>query len=140
MLYEEVLKLYDRFRLMHYKSVFNHIKEREGSLSATEAYSVDVIYLLGNPTIKQFSDYLGISQPNATYKINSLVEKGYIKRIPSDTDKREHNLQVSEKFHGYYDMQNQRLIDVAQQLESELPPDELKALASLLNKLCSAVE
>ena len=78
MLYDEVLTLYNRSRLMHYRTLFGHIHEKDGSLSATEAFAADVIYLLGEPSIKEFSDHLGISQPNATYKVNSLISKGYV--------------------------------------------------------------
>ena len=31
------------------------------------------------PTISDFAQTLGISQPNATYKANNLAQKGYIK-------------------------------------------------------------
>ena len=78
MLYDALIGLYDKFRLVHYRSVFSRIREKAGSLSATEAYAADVIHLLKNPTIKQFSEYLGISQPNATYKVvsNSYTAQG----------------------------------------------------------------
>ncbi|MEZ4509662.1 MAG: hypothetical protein R2912_09905 [Eubacteriales bacterium] len=37
--------------------------EKAGSLSATEAFSAEVIYLLGNPTVGEFAEYIGISSP-----------------------------------------------------------------------------
>jgi len=85
-LYDRIADLYDRLRLLHYGRLFSRIREREGSLSATEAFSVDAIYLLGEPTIKQFSDFLGISQPNATYKVANLTEKGYVEKTPSEEE------------------------------------------------------
>jgi hypothetical protein len=44
------------------------LREKAGSLSATEAFSAEVIYLLDHPTIGEFADFIGISQPNASYK------------------------------------------------------------------------
>lgn len=76
MLSQEILDLYKKSRLMTYRAMFGRIREKTGSLSATEAYAVDVIYLLGSPTITQLAETLGISQPNATYKVNNLVAKG----------------------------------------------------------------
>ena len=73
MLSQEILDLYKKSRLMTYRAMFGRIREKTGSLSATEAYAVDVIYLLGSPTITQLAETLGISQPNATYKVNNLV-------------------------------------------------------------------
>ena len=61
MLSQEILDLYKKSRLMTYRAMFGRIREKTGSLSATEAYAVDVIYLLGSPTITQLAETLGIS-------------------------------------------------------------------------------
>jgi len=45
-LYEKMLELYNRSRLAQYRRLFGRIKERPGSLSATEGYALDVIYLI----------------------------------------------------------------------------------------------
>lgn len=65
-----ISRCYARFRLITYRSMFRLLRERDSSLSAAEAFAVDVIYLLQEPTIKEFADCLGISQPNATYKVD----------------------------------------------------------------------
>ena len=54
--------------------------------------SMEVMMALGEPTIAQFSHMMNLSTPNAAYKINSLVKKGYVERIQSTTDKREYRL------------------------------------------------
>ena len=55
------LKLYRRLRLDGYRKLFGAVQEREGSLSAMEAFSADLINLLGEPTLRQFAEYSGIS-------------------------------------------------------------------------------
>ena len=45
-----ITRCYERFRLMSYRGLFRLLRERDGSLSATEAFAVDVIYLLRGPT------------------------------------------------------------------------------------------
>lgn len=72
-----ILRLQNWLRLESYKKMFHTLREKTGSLSATEAFSADVIHLLGRPTLGQFAATLGISQPNATYKVNNLAAKGY---------------------------------------------------------------
>ena len=99
MLSQEILDLYKKSRLMTYRAMFGRIREKTGSLSATEAYAVDVIYLLGSPTITQLAETLGISQPNATYKVNNLVAKGYACKTISEDDKRECRVTVGERFY-----------------------------------------
>ena len=61
MLSQEILDLYKKSRLMTYRAMFGRIREKTGSLSATEAYAVDVIYLLGSPTITQLAETLGFA-------------------------------------------------------------------------------
>ncbi|MBR5381705.1 MAG: MarR family transcriptional regulator [Oscillospiraceae bacterium] len=135
MLYDSIAELYDRLRLLHYGRLFSRIREREGSLSATEAFSVDAIYLLGEPTIKQFSDFLGISQPNATYKVANLTEKGYVKKMPSEEDRREYRLRVSDKFYGYYGDGTLPIAKAAEKLSRSFTEEELGAFERVLTEL-----
>ncbi|MFR9066277.1 MAG: MarR family transcriptional regulator [Faecalibacterium prausnitzii] len=46
---------------------------------------------MGEPTIAEFSRMMQISTPNAAYKIGSLVQKGYVEKIQSTTDRREYS-------------------------------------------------
>ena len=100
-----VSDLYRNLRLSHYRNLFGQLREKAGSLSATEAFSAEVIYLLNRPTIGEFADFIGISQPNASYKVTSLVAKGYLERISSEDDHREAHLCVTKKFLDYYGRQ-----------------------------------
>ena len=140
MLYFELCRLYHRFRLMHYRNLFSRIREKDGSLSATEAYSVDAIYLLGEPTIKSFSDFIGISQSNATYKINSLISKGYIERIPSADDRREFRLRITDKFFSYYDRDIPFIADATNRLREEYSDAELETFERMIRSLCESVK
>ena len=45
---------------------------------------------------------MGISTPNAAYKIGSLVKKGYVEKIQSTTDRREYFLRPTQKYIDYY--------------------------------------
>ena len=98
-------QIYRYLRLVHYQNLFATISEKPGSLSATEAFSAEVIYLMGEPTIGEFADFIGISQPNASYKVISLVSKGYITKEACENDKRECRLVVTQKFLDYYGTQ-----------------------------------
>lgn len=46
MLEQEFKRLYRKFRLWHYRTIFAQVGERSGSLTATEALSAEVIFLL----------------------------------------------------------------------------------------------
>ena len=140
MLNDEIIDLYKRFRLMTYRELFGRIRDRDGSLSATEAYAVDVIFLLKNPTITQLADALGISQPNATYKVNNLVAKGYVTKTISEDDKRECRLQVCDRFYKYYGNLDHFADRAAAALEQEFSPEDLQTFQQMLRALGKHVE
>lgn len=140
MLYDRIKALYEHSRLEHYRKLFGRIREKDGSLSATEAYSADVIYLLGNPTVSAFADLLGISQPNATYKINNLASKGYVTRTYSDTDRRECRVSVANKFYAYYDTDYPFLAKAVDRLSEKYSPEELALCERILADLTDAMQ
>ena len=103
-------EVYDKFKLNFYRNIFQGFAKREASLTATETFCVEVIYALDRPTINQLGNFLQLSQPNIAYKVNNLVKKGYVKKIQSKEDKREYFLEVTEKFHNYYDIKNEYML------------------------------
>lgn len=135
MLYDEVITLYKKLRLMHYRELFGRIREKDGSLSATEAFAADTVYLLGNPTLSQFAQALGVSQPNATYKANNLVAKGYIKKTLSPDDKRECRLMAADKFYSYYDTQCEFISKTLDKLRNQFSDTELEVFEKMLHAL-----
>ncbi|MBQ2896372.1 MAG: MarR family transcriptional regulator [Oscillospiraceae bacterium] len=140
MLTDDVINLYKRFRLLNYREMFGRIHEKDGSLSATEAFAADVIYLLEKPTITQLADTLGISQPNATYKVNNLAAKGYVQKTVSEDDRRECRLSVSDRFHSYYNPRDRFIQDAVKKLEASYSPEALETFAGMLRALSEAVD
>ena len=140
MLTSAITDLFKRFRLMNYRQLFGRIRERDGSLSATEAYTVDVIFLLNNPTITQLADTLGISQPNATYKVNNLVAKGYVVKAISEDDRRECRLQLGPKFYHYFADSNRFIDRAAEELTQKFSPEELETFSAVLRALIEEVK
>ena len=140
MLYDRIKDLYEHFRLEHYRELFGRIREKDGSLSATEAYAADVIYLLGDPTVSAFADVLGISQPNATYKINNLASKGYAVRSVSDADRRECRVSVGDRFFSYYNTDYPFIARGIESLAQSYSPEELALFERMLRDLTNALE
>ena len=127
--------IYTKFRVLYYRDVFQRIKNRELSLTTTEVYCVEIIYNLGKPTIQEFANFIGISSPNATYKVNSLIRKGYVKKVQSEEDKREFHIEVTEKYYRYYNI-NEKYLDIVQnRLRETLSPDEFEMFNKTLKKI-----
>ncbi|MDO4754474.1 MAG: MarR family transcriptional regulator, partial [Bacillota bacterium] len=88
MLEQLFIDIYDKFKLNFYKNIFKAFAKKDDTLTVTESFCLEVIYSLKNPTISELSKYLGISQPNTTYKVNELIRKGYVVKKQDENDKR----------------------------------------------------
>ncbi len=139
MLKEKFEKVYRLFRMEFYKHLFCLVKEREGSLSAVELSSAELIFLMNRPTVKQFADFIEISQPNATYKVKTLTEKGYIKKIPSDEDGREYTLAVTDKFLKYYSADNTYGDFIWNKMKDNLSNEEIQKISDVMTLLTDKV-
>ena len=124
--------VYDKFKLQFYRRVFDLVRERDGSLSAMEAFSLEVIKMLNQPTVGQFADFLNISQSNATYKVNNLIKKGYLERENSQVDRREYHLILSEKYYGYMDLLTSYELKVVERMKERFSPDDAEKLDEML--------
>lgn len=132
MLEKSFIEVYDKFKLQFYRKVFELVRERDGSLSAMEAFSLEVIKMLDNPTVGQFADFLNISQSNATYKVNNLIKKGYLERQNSQTDRREYHLILSEKFYRYAELLTSYEIKVMERMKERFGQEDLEKLDEML--------
>ncbi len=132
MLETNFIRVYDKFKIEFFRRLFGLVKEREGSLSAMEAFAVEIIHQMQSPTISQFADFLGISQSNATYKVNSLIKKGYIMKENSDIDRREYHLKLNEKYYNYNGLMKGYVDTVMQRIDERFTPDEVQTFARML--------
>jgi len=132
MLEDMFKEVYTKFKLHFYRGIFERLHERNSSLSAAESYAVEVIHALNNPTISQFAAFLQISQPNATYKINALIKKGYIEKIKSSSDKREYFLKTTVKFLNYYAINQNYISVIMQRIHERFTPEETEQLTNML--------
>ena len=132
MLEKNFIAVFDKFKFRFFRRVFDLVRERDGSLSAMEAFSLEMIEMLGRPTVGQFADFLNISQSNATYKVNSLIRKGYLIRENSDIDRREYHLVLSEKFYNYMSLLTTYEHTVIQRILERFPEEDLAVFSRML--------
>lgn len=135
MVEEKFLEVYDKFKLEFFRRIFELVREREGSLSAMEAFSIEVIHALHEPTIGKFADFLNISQSNATYKVNNLIKKGYLQKQNSEIDRREYHLVLTEKYYGYTDIMRSYVQTVVGRIDKSFTPEEAALFAEMLGRI-----
>lgn len=128
MLHKTFQEVYDVFKMNFYESLCRNCIE----LSMSEAFSLDIIYMLGTPTILEFANYMNISQPNATYKINQMIAKGYLTKHPSNDDKRSYTLHVTQKFLDLYRTNDLYIKEILSEIEDEFDEAYVNQLEALL--------
>lgn len=133
MLHKEFMNVYTKFKLHFYQRVFERLNDREASLTTVETFCMEIIYALNNPTVAEFSKIANLSSPNAAYKINNLVKKGYLRKVQSDEDKREYHLEVTEKYMSYYNISYNYMETVMKRIDDRFSKKELKTLEEFFN-------
>ena len=125
-------QVYNKFKLHFYQKIFSRFEDREATLTTVESFCMEVIMELREPTIAEFSHMMNLSTPNAAYKINSLVKKGYVERIQSSTDKREYHLRPTQKYIDYYNISYSYLHQVMERAKERFSPEDLQKLEEML--------
>ena len=130
-------KVYTKFKLHFYRAVFGRFQAREATLTTVETFCMETTAALGEPTVNEFSSFVGISPPNAAYKINNLVQKGYVEKRQSQQDKREYHLVVTQKYRDYYDISYRYLNTVMERIKTRFPEQDVKRLEEMLEVISS---
>lgn len=132
MLRDEFSRVYSKFKLHFYQKVFERIEGRETSLTTVETFCMEIIYAANGPTVNEFAKLANLSSPNAAYKVNNLMKKGYLEKIQSTEDKREYHLYVTQKYLDYYNISYQYLNTVLNRLEGRFSQAELEVVKRVL--------
>ena len=133
MLRDAFYQVYTKFKVHFYQEIFQRFQNREASLTAVETFCMEIISALGRPTVNEFATFMRISPPNAAYKVNSLVKKGYINKIQSQDDRREYHLEVTQKYIDYYNISNNYMREVMDRIAARFSTEECLRLEKMLN-------
>ena len=132
MLDQAFYEVYTKFKLHFYQKVFSRFEKREATLTTVESFCMEGIMALGSPTVAQFAQAMHISTPNASYKINSLIQKGYVQKVRSETDRREYHLHPTQKYMDYYNISYAYLQTVVDRVKEHFPAEDVAKLDQML--------
>ncbi|GHV35922.1 hypothetical protein FACS18949_14780 [Clostridia bacterium] len=127
--------VYTKFKLQFYRKIFRRFENREASLTTIETFCAEVINALGGPTVNEFAKFVNISQANAAYKIQNLIEKEYVSKVRSESDKREYHLCVTERFHEYNRLNADYVGTVIARVRESVTPQEAELFEGVLRKI-----
>ncbi len=124
--------VYSKFKLHFYRKVFGHFQSREASLTTVETFCMEIIQALDKPTVNEFAGFVQISSPNAAYKVNSLIQKGYLRKTRSKDDRREYHLEPTQKYIDYYNISYSYLATVMNRIKERFTAEEVARLEEML--------
>ena len=93
---------------------------------------MEIIMALDKPTVNEFAQFVQISPPNAAYKVNSLIQKGYLRKVRSEDDRREYYLEPTEKYVDYYNISYSYLSTVVRRVRQRFPEEDVDKLEQML--------
>ena len=134
--------IYLKYKLNFYKNLYRNNRQPD-SLTVMEKFCAEAIYALQGPTIyalqgptiNELANFIRVSQPNAAYKVNNLVEKGHVEKVRSQKDRRQVHLFVTDKFKKYYQVNYDFVEDVQKCLEDKVPEEKMQIFKEVLEVL-----
>lgn len=135
MLETNFFQVYTKFKMHFYQQVFKRVGENEMELTTVECFCMEGISALKEPTVAEFAKFMNISTSNAAYKVNSLVSKGYLEKIQSETDRREFHLRPTEKYGKYDSITYSYLSEVMKRIREKFPETDVEKLDQILGVL-----
>lgn len=132
MLKHAFFDVYTKFKLHFYQEIFHRFQNREAHLTTVETFCMETIQALGKPTINEFASFMCISPPNAAYKINNLIKKGYVIKVQSPEDRREYHLKITQKYLDYYNISTAYLSEVMDRIAQRFSPEDCAKLEHML--------
>jgi len=133
MLKDAFFDVYTKFKLHFYQEIFQRFQSREASLTTVETFCMETIQALGSPTVNEFATFMRISPPNAAYKVNSLIKKGYIRKVQSPDDRREYHLEITQKYVDYYNISISYIVEVMDRIARRFSPEDCAKLEEMLS-------
>ncbi len=127
-----ISQIYDKLRLHFYMRVYSRFENREATLTTVESFSMEVITALGEPTVAQFAKVTDISSPNAAHRIKTLLQKGYLEKIRSESDAREYHLRPTQKYLDYRKINEDYLAILMKRCEKRFSKEDYEKLNEML--------
>lgn len=128
-LYNLVAKAHDTIKKMHSKHLLND------KLTAPQFGVLDVLNQKGPMSLKQISDELMVTGANITCVMDNLEKDSLVKRVPSKTDRRVINAELTTKGKNKIDKVYPEHVKHLSEISKKLNDSELKQLTNLLEKL-----
>ncbi|MBN1822212.1 MAG: MarR family transcriptional regulator [Prolixibacteraceae bacterium] len=109
-------------------------------LTIKQLHCIQLIEQFHNPTLSELAKKLKITKPSTTSIIDKLDEKGYVKKVKSDIDRRSAHIHLTEKGEIASRLHTEVHTKFAKLLTKSLVDSEKEILIVLLNKAVKSLK
>jgi len=110
-------------------------ESRFSELTGKQMYYLEVISYLNNPSLSELAIELNLSKPSITAIIDKFEEKGFIRKVKSDEDRRVSHIHMAERGKEIEKVHNKIHMRISNMFTSKLSEGDSKSLINLLSKL-----
>jgi MarR family transcriptional regulator for hemolysin len=105
------------------------------NLTVSQLQYLDAIAELEPATVTTVAERLQVTKPSATTAVSRLIEQGYVRKTPSNSDGRVHYLELTAEGKKLAHLKELAARDYQTFIQSVLTPQELAAFEAALQKL-----
>lgn len=104
-------------------------------LTQQQLHYLRVVVRMNNPTLSELARELNLTKPTVTVLVDKLVEKGYIRRVKSDKDRRSMHLHINDKGSKINSLREIAYKKLSEKISTGLNKNETVILTELLRKI-----
>ena len=104
-------------------------------LTRQQLHYLKILVKMKNPTLTELAKELNLTKPTVTVLVDKLTEKGYIRRVKSDEDRRVMHLHIDKKGAKVNALREIAHEKMAEKIKSGLSLTETAILTELLKKI-----
>lgn len=110
-------------------------ESRFSELTGKQMYYLEAISNLNNPNLGELATELNLSKPSITAIIDKFEEKGFIRKVKSDEDRRVSHIHMAERGKEIEKVHSKIHMRISNIFTSKLTKNELNSLIHLLSKI-----
>lgn len=110
-------------------------QDQFAELSMRQVYYLETILRMESPTFGEVAQKLEVTKPSVTAIVEKLIQKGYVKKIQSEEDRRTFHILPTTKAAEFSELHQATHRQMAQLLTQNLNETEIQQLAGLLQKV-----
>jgi DNA-binding MarR family transcriptional regulator len=116
-------------------SSWEHDVVREKGMTLPQMHTLEVLGIHGAMRMKELAEAMGITTGTLTVLVDRLQDKGCVRRVPHDTDRRSINVELTGQGKALFEEHDRLHLRLTEELVAACPPDDREALLRCLTSM-----